>query len=208
MFWQYQIISHILHLVLCLSTILSTPWPLWNVSPFWIPCEWFFILQNLRFHVVCSLPSPWLFFLWGTWMFLHQYYFYTLTSILLLSSWTVLLCSLLDSKRLKTGSSYIRNASVFSIVLGRLVLIKLSSHWWCIVVTSEELDLVHLTSRLKKWYVLDCSVFKISKMLGWVLLLTGEVYIRNIIMQCVKAFDQERTEEEHKSEWSESESRS
>ena len=44
-----------------------------------------------------------------------------------------------------------------------------------------------------------CSVFKISEMLGWVLLLTGEVYIRNIIMRCAKAFDQERIEE-HKSE--------
>lgn len=126
-----------------------------------------------------------------------------LTSVLLLSLWTVLLCSLLDSKRLKTGSSYICNSSVFSIVLARLVLIKLSSHWWCIVVTSEELDLVHLTNRLKKWYVLDCSVFKISKMLGWILFLSGKVYIRNIIMNCVKAFDQERIEEEHKSEWSE-----
>ena len=155
MFQQYQIISHILHLVLCLSTILSTPWPLWNVSPFWIPCEWFFILQNRRFRVVRSFPSPWLFFPWGTWMFLHQYYFYTLTSILLLSLWTVLLCSLLDSKCLKTGSSYIYNSSVFSL-LGRLVLSKLSSHWWCIVVTSEELDLVHLTNRLRKWYVLFC----------------------------------------------------
>lgn len=97
-----------------------------------------------------------------------------------------LLCFLLDSKCLMTGSFCICNSSVLSIILGILVLIKLSSHF-------EELDLVHLTCRLIKWFVPDCSV-KVSKTLGWVLLLSGEIYLRNIIMSYAEAFDQERIE--------------